>query len=798
MLIALSFFITLPNFVEQVQATDYDIFSIPNANGNLYQTYVWDNFLYVYNNTQILQYDLSTKTLNDTMALGGSTLVYSTIGRGSFWYLNATVIGVPYVIAIDLPNFIEADRILKSSLTGWNDDIKNLAYLYDSGIDYWAWGNITGTEIQVYDDVIMTMNAYGYPYPQSPKFVAFANINHGTFTALVYAYSFIWNGTGVEYDVTSGFTVSQHRGATYGWTWDLTPSISDSQIHQNNEISYRQHGYNIGAISDAEARFEDTTYFGVYATSDMLGIHSLWNEDFKETDIHPTGSDNYDYFYDTSEHTLRIDVNDKNNAMFATHQAGLTPPYTSTFSSFLELDLVQSGDWDRPIKEGVIAGLNSLDENGFDALYIAYVQDANQTPIAIKAIGAGSQYDVVGVLPPPYDPDNCVLWSNMVDDWDDYQDDSIVAVWTENADTSLYVCVNLIEGQYMRYGETLNVQAQVYKHYPTGTTDNWRLETRWMIDQTNYPRITGETVYVYQDDVYLHSLTTSGYGVTQAIYAFNPASYPTTISCYMNKTGYNDQWLNVTYYSWSSQSSDTTITEEPVMTLDFTDNRETENMRVTVSLLRYTGEQYGDDWYNELLNIHTYVETYAGDSLDSVIDVGVRDLDVNGQVEFILSYTEPYGYIVKHYFNVDEQWIYIGNFTENSQIQFAYDASTGNVTEGDYVSLPDTPTQTEFYPTGDEAINPTTLEGFAVIWSGNSGFLVALGFITAITIGFAKYNPASAIFGVITLVGMTVGFLGYTGLLPFPIFVVVLLVIVLGITIIFTNLLTGGRGNKSE
>lgn len=797
---ALSLLAFIPSTIEPAYAvTDYDIFEITNASNNLYKTYVWDNFLYVYNTTTIMKYDLATKALVDTIALGGSTIVWSTIGRGDFLYLNATVIADPYVIAIDLIQFIEADRIIKSSLTGWSGDIKNIAYKYDSGTDYWAWSNVTGDDINSYVDTIITMNAYSTPYPQYPRFVTLAEVNHGTFTDTVTLFCFIWNGTGVEWD-TTGFTVDQHRGATIGATWDLTPSISVPHMnHNDDQISYRQHGYSIYAFTDSQSRFEDSNDYAVYVSVAEVSIHSLRSDDFEDLELE-TGVDNYDYFVETPNRVIKIDRDEKDKINFLSHFVNPTTPYWSTGGgSFVTADLFHEGDFDRANPIGVIAGIDTLDQNGFEGLFIAWVQDQNQTPVVVRFVGGGGGYQFeVGVLPEPYDPNDCVLWANQVGEHDDYQDDGIVVVWTENADTSLYVCVNLIEGQYMRYGEDVNVIAQVYKHYPDTATDNWRLETRWMIDTTNYPRIANAPVYVYQDDVYLHTATTNGYGITTVGYSFNPNNYPLTLSYYMNKTGYNDQWLNVTYYSWSSQSSDTTITEKPIMTLDFSDNRAVENILVTVSLLRFTGEEYGDGWYRELLNIHTYVETYASGSLENVMDLGVRNLDVNGQVQFMLSYGEPFAYIVKHYFNTDEQYIFIGNFTENTQAQFSYDSSTGNVTEGEYVSLPDTPTTSEYYPTGEDAINPTTLEGFSVIWSGNTGFLIALGFITAITVGFAKVSPESAIFGVITLVGITIGFLGYTGLLPFPIFVVTLLVIVLGITVIFTNMLTGGSGKKGE
>jgi len=798
---ALSLFVFLPSTIEPVYASgDYDIFEITDTSSSLYETYVWDNFLYLYNDTFVYQYDLATKTQNDSIALGGSTIVHSTIGRGDFLYLNATVIADRYVIAIDLVQFIEADRIITTSLTDWNGDLKNIAYLYDSGTDYWAWINVTGDEIVLTDNSFATMNAYSMPYPQYPRFLGYAEVQHhaqidNPFTMTCY----IHNGTGVEFD-TAEFSCDQSSGVTIASTWNLTPNIIVTDTHQiTTGQTYTQMGYNIYAFTDTQSRFEDSDDYAVYYSGNLLSTWSLRSDDFQELE-HETGHTSYDYEIDTLDHIVKIDSDEKDIVKFVSSRVNPASPYWHAgVGSYTTADLYHEGDFDRDNPIGVCAGIDTLDQNGFMGLYIAWVQDQNQTPVVVRFVGGGDAYQFeVGVLPAPYDPTDCVLWANQVGEWDDYQDDGIVAIWIEDADTTLYVCVNLIEGQYMRYGDDVNVKAQVYKHYPSGTTDNWRLETRWMIDTANYPRIANAKVYVYEDDVYLHTLTTNGYGITQAIYAFNPATYPQTISCYMNKTGYNDQWLNVTYYDWHSQSSDTTVKEAPDISLEFSDNRESENMRVTLDILRYTGEEFGEDWFNDVLTVHVYVETYAGTSLDSIIDVGILDSDINGKIEFILSYTEPYGYVVKHYYNTDEQYIYIGNFTANSQVQFAYDASTGNLTEGEYVSLPDTPSTSEFYPTSEDAINPTTLEGFSVIWSGNTGFLIALGFITAITVGFAKVSPESAIFGVITLVGITIGFLGYTGLLPFPIFVVTLLVIVLGITVIFTNMLTGGSGKKSE
>lgn len=794
LLITLSILITIPQYIEPVSAEDYIVFEIANTSANINLTYVWNNYLYVYNDTRILKYDLSNQSLADTHNLGSTTVITEMIGHGDLLYAFITEVAMDKVLCFNLMEFEEMDRLETTSLGGtWDGYIENIAYMNVSGTDYWAYTRIQGSQLQEKPHNRLTITGWNYPYPQYPRFVGMAWGSHGTNVDGVHIEGWLWNGTGLEM-CWEDVSIPQHRGVTGYIEFDTTPTALSGGEHYSSLIYYRRWGYNVNSFTDIDARFvdgQDGDWIATYVTKDQVGLHSLgthfdddaqWMPDLPETDK------TY-YDYDAVKHSYWWDDAIKDEVTLISFWAERYREVISGNNILIELS--KDADWDAPNPVGKFSAIETLDHYGYEAIYFAYVQDLNQTPIAYLFY-AGNLIEV-GELPDTYDPNDTMLFANYVGEWDDYTENSLVAVWTESGETSLYVCPQLIEGIWLRYGEEESIVAQLYKCKPsTVAEDNFRIATRWMVDNANYDRIPYETISVYEDGAWYVDMQTNGYGVAE--YVYSPSSYPRTLSHYMNRTGYNDFWLNVTLFSYDPFYANSTVTEEPILTLGFSDNRETENLRVYLTAYRYTGELFTDEWFGYSPIVYVDGEIYSGGLLENTITLGLMDLDTNGQVQFILSYTQPYAYILKHYFRTPDQYGATGNFTENTQVEFSYDSSTGNITEGEYVSIPDTPTQPTHFE--DDTINPTTIEQFAVVWTGNVGFLIALGFITAITVGFAKISPESAVFGVITLVGLTLGFLGYTGLLPFPIFIVVLLVIVLGITVIFTGLFTGGKNKE--
>jgi hypothetical protein len=131
----------------------------------------------------------------------------------------------------------------------------------------------------------------------------------------------------------------------------------------------------------------------------------------------------------------------------------------------------------------------------------------------------------------------------------------------------------------------------------------------------------------------------------------------------------------------------------------------------------------------------------------------------------------------------------IGNFTSSNSVAFGYDGMTHEFIDGNQTTIRDTITGYDYWE--DEPVNPDSLSSFITIWTNNSGFLIIFGVMCAVVVGMSKVNPASSLVGIVVICGLLLGFGGYTGLLPLPIFIVSVIALILIVSLVFTKALSG-------
>lgn len=751
----------LPSY-KNVISEDYMIFTVGGANSGIDLTYVFEDKLYVVNNTYVLQYDLENETLEDSINLGGSVTVNEIKGKHNELYLNITDGGVDKLTIITLDTFTREDTVDASKLSFYTNDLNNLVWITYGGIHYWAYTRYNWT------------SAGSEAYLTNPQQVTYKGYDTSETYERIYAFScFHWS--------TNAFSVTPKQVVfVYNATSDaeMNTSWSGSAYFGGNKmISSRRlltsaldgtpfsksYGNKDNKYALAPSYNLDMLLTGTDLSISWLrgGVREQTYDVFTYDMEDGGASGKLHYWADLEDKWFKLRYNAPTEIKVASYTSSAFGSVT-TLTAPNSINIVAQSFID-----GVFTVNYFQDETNTKCTYLAFV-DTNNVPRAYKIVG--SSLLSVGVLT-AYTPTKTNVFRSDV---------NFVAVFTISGSSDLFVCKNLIEDQYVYISYGVQIIAQLYRVYDV--SDNILLYVKFMLNDTWYTALDGEPYYFYLDDVYQKTGTLDTNGMLSISFAV--ITPPNILSFYANMTGYTGKWFNVTVYS--STMIDVTETEEPVLSLDAIDHADANTLRISTYIRRFTGELLSNYYFDTNPKIAINVKEYGLGGYYHEYNLDAIEV-ADGLLSTSLGYTQPNTYLVTFSYNASEQNTFLYNTTSNTNVFLTFDSTTKNIVIGGIVVLPTPPTPIEEEPIG-------IISTVGIISLANwlpTIILVLMPSIIFVGMGIkASVNSGTLILLMILGLNIGVGIGNMVGLIPFYFMITMFL---LDAIIFIFMLKSGGR-----
>lgn len=752
-----SFFISLLN-IQNVSGEDYQIFTIGEASSNIALTCVYEDLLYLANDTNILIYSLENQSLSDTIALGGSVSVTLLERKANELYLKISDGGTVKYRVYHLSNNTLMDEITDVGMTNFDGTLKNLIWLRSNGIDFWGWSYLTGSAL-----VDGSYSTYkGYDSSNNVLFIS--HVTGKVVDDIGYTHRFYRLNTTDSSVASVTDTINLASPDFFSIANCFSADTVPAKLNEGTEYIYTatddRYGYDTTSRNIQSLASGYDSYYSVY----RQGIRERIDTDSDIIPITVTLSSSLQAVWldlEDTVYTLRDD--DANRIMVQP----LTDAGTGSLSNVY---LTYNTNIASQVI-GVVTVNKYLDQDASLSTYIGYVRSTFR-PIAEKIIGSTPM--IVGSLPTSYTPTASMVFNS---------DTNIVAVFVQSGSNSLYVCPNLIEDEYIYASYGIEVIAQLYS--VRNDDDEFLVfSVKFMLNDTSYTPLSGELCYFYIDGVYSSTTALSSSGKRTISYAVE--SPPTQLSFLTNMTDYNRKWFNITAYS--PTIIDVSETETPIITLDIEDKTASNYLDVEMTIRRFTGELLTSAYFDTNPHIDISVQEYGVNdyyheyNLDDVI---VHNL---GLLETSLSYTNPYSYVVTYTFDNSSQYTFMTNTTSSITASFTYNSVSGDIVVGGVVVIPST---TSTSPSDVPDVEPTVLYANLINW------FPALLIVLAPTIAFLSIaisvNANSGTSLILMLIGLNLGVsLGnMVGILPFYLMVTMFLLD----AIMFLFILKSGGGN---
>lgn len=758
------FYFPLP----KIEATDYDTFNIDDLDlTNIRPMVVGDN-LYIVNSSKIKRYSISTETFINEVSIGGAgatctghrlnnEIIYVKVNDGGS--ISYKVYNTP-----SLQQLINVDSSLLANLTDF--DMTNLCAFYN-GVWQLAYTYFSATLDTYYKNAWVHLIKNGDGNTRLMGMVNYGEVG-GSMTV------YIWNSTAL---ITGEWQSWGGSGGQWYWRWcTFTMSgIAEDTDYVWTGTNYR-HGYKgtFWIYHKADGVVSNTVFGGIQQMfhTDIDNEHS-WNTPSTSDKDFPMIS----YHHSSADRIIRFRSDDLDIMYMRTISA-------YSLGSLITVTLNSDLNWFNQKTNASIC-LIALDYGSYYQWFLGYVDTG--LDIRVERID-GTSTTTTGLISS----------GTITHAWIYEGSNNIIGIYTLSGDSKLYICKNVIEANYLPTSGQYETLAQLYRCY-VGETGSFLQYIRFMINDTQYTRIIGESVYLYIDNVYFSTCTTSNDGIVSL--SATETTFPHEYAWYFNASGYMSKWFNLTL--WDNDPLKISILEEDKENIDlsvwYSDNRQTENLIVRVYAWRYTGEAWLSYYFNNSrIRIHTYLEEFGTSHYNNqsiALTQVNEDLQNNkAWVSGTLAYSSSFSYILTYMINRSEQNGLIQNITtSNTRISISYNGETGDINIGDYVGIPEIPTT----PTWEtDVTNPTDIASFITIFSNNSGFIFVIILIGGIVVGLGQLNPKVLGFGIIVLVALMLGFFAYVGLLPLPIFIFVAMCITLLLAFIISKMVSGGGGGE--
>ena len=444
-------------------ANPQDYIEIANANESVANTWVYGDYFYVLNETDILKYYLEDGSLTDSYEIiDFMTSVNKVLRKGYEVYIDMTYGGNRYFMCFDLRTFEEMNRTLYTNIDEVTivDDLWNYVYYEFEGNGYWLYGygnssdyvddhlhsnifKMSFDEIVPYENfgVILSINGYTstthvgdwynriFVYNTTSDSTIMYSQATGNVGDLehIYAYSgLIYNVSGREW-INSALVDVDDTGMGYDWNDDY--GMEDS-FNMQHEVVIQDNG-----------RMYTYATFGRYTIRGDLSIEQI--PDFYSANI---------------KHAWFWDLDSTNDLVIGYYHFRNTAPRTrfykaynregDSFGGWTTFDINYQPNfygwfpiYDANDKIGQASFGSYETYTGYDNLYIGYVNYTDLVPIA-ERITLSSGNDIVSSF--DYnDVVECKIFN---------ADLNLVAVFTRTNDSTLYVLRNLMDRDELASG----------------------------------------------------------------------------------------------------------------------------------------------------------------------------------------------------------------------------------------------------------------------------------------------------------------------------------------------------------
>lgn len=453
-----------------------DYFTIANAYDDLSYTCVYDDYIYILNDTKLQEISLETSLVIDEIEWSLLSSVSEFMRKGNRIFIDATIDAVRTIICVDIETFVELAQVPRTKLSDeFTNGLENVEYFDCNNHDIWVWGSANSS-----------------------------NTNNQRLYSNVYRGRYVYDGSDMEWCFISGFQHVPTVGA--GDDFLIYQHMYNESSDSIDEISW-----NMGATTPNYGHWFTANSW--YNPDNNTWVSKVAEVSKKSTYMGANGDDQMNLQYDFRDSEQWLDVTwgewgvrdnpnvdsdpstsisgninqnvwmDTDDRVFRYHY--YTSQYTKTFTvarfdksvgfiTWISGNFINHTALYYDVKSWGLLAIARYDNPTYGKrTFVGYVNNTDNYPKAeyVLEVGGTTNYEA-GTIEFEY--------NNVVDSRVYTARKNIIAIFTIDGDNdNLYVCRNLIDRNLLSSGGYVTPTLQYLSSYlyksdgSTLVSDGW-------------------------------------------------------------------------------------------------------------------------------------------------------------------------------------------------------------------------------------------------------------------------------------------------------------------------------------